>query len=386
MVARVGPEEPHLAERLVERDDVAGEEAHGVDVEVDRLADVGHGEDDGAVPNANQEGSLSLDKAIGSPAEAVEDVPDGASPAVGGFGLSGIPACGPEARVSPPSTRRQAWALRWPVVACPGGMHPTARSLWRLRPRRCASSPASCTSWRSASPRTTPWSGPGAATVTAIWSSVAPPPISTRSPRRPVGSRSPRSKNSSNPASWIRTPSTFRASSCRESSCSLRTSRRQAHREEDGTFLMAWTRDQMAARGKETVTVLPGASFFDEGPQGLRPPTHRRTVRPPHHHRPRRPRHHRCRPRPDRNGARRHRRGAGFPHRSPDPLRQHQDRLLNRRARSGSAVPGCGEDVPPATLVRAHAVPYTFPVDPAELNYTTVPSPPAHQCGPTTAG
>ncbi|MDQ0384459.1 hypothetical protein J2S54_001279 [Streptomyces sp. DSM 42143] len=49
-------------------------------------------------------------------------------------------------------------------------------------------------------------------------------------------------------------------------------------------------------------------------------------------------------------------------------------------------MPGCGEDVPPATLVRAHAVPYTFPVDPAELNYTTVPSPPAHQCGPTTAG
>ena len=34
---------------------------------------------------------MSMNKLVGSPAEAVADIPDGASLAVGGFGLAGIP-------------------------------------------------------------------------------------------------------------------------------------------------------------------------------------------------------------------------------------------------------------------------------------------------------
>ena len=75
--------------------------------------------------------------------------------------------------------------------------------------------------------------GPGraGATGTATWSSTSPPGTSTRSPRWPAGSRSPRSRSSSSPARSTRTQSTCRASSSSACGADPRAGRRQADRE-----------------------------------------------------------------------------------------------------------------------------------------------------------
>ena len=105
-------------------------------------------------------------------------------------------------RVLHPRRRRQPGRRR---RACPGATPPTAASRWPRRPRRCASSSttarsaSTCSSTRS-SP-TSRWCAPGRATATATWCSTRAAATSTRSPRWPGGSPSPRSRSSSSPAS-----------------------------------------------------------------------------------------------------------------------------------------------------------------------------------------
>ena len=74
------------------------------------------------------------------------------------------------------------------------------------------------TSWRRASPPTSPSSGPRAATGTATWSSAKSARNFNPLPRWPAGSPSPRSRSSSSRASSTRTTSTCPASSSSGSS------------------------------------------------------------------------------------------------------------------------------------------------------------------------
>src|SRR5919197_655542 len=117
-------------------------------------------------------GLHGMDKVVATALEAVADVPDGSSLAVGGFGLSGVPNvligalyergvfglsvvsnnCGAmetglavllaAGRVSPRSSPRPGWALKWPTAGCPGATTARAGSRWRRRRRRCGSSTA----------------------------------------------------------------------------------------------------------------------------------------------------------------------------------------------------------------------------------------------------
>ncbi len=232
-----------------------------------------------------------MNKVRGSAAEAVADIPDGASLAVGGFGLSGVPAalidalyargttgllvvsnnCGVDGRglgvllaagriarvtgsyvgenkefarqylsgdleveLTPQGTlaeRLRAGGAGIPAFYTPAGVGTqVARGglPWRYAPDGTVAVPSPPketrefggvrTSWSTASPPTSPSSGPGAVTGTATSSSAAPPPTSTPSPRWPRASRSPRSRNSSNPANWRRRTSTCPASTCSGSS------------------------------------------------------------------------------------------------------------------------------------------------------------------------
>lgn len=199
---------------------------------------------------------MSVDKVVADPADAVADVAPGASLAVGGFGLCGIPGvlihallergagglrvvsnnCGVddwglglllreglisrmtssyvgenkefarqylhgelEVELVPQGTLAErlraggsgipafytpAGAGTWIEGAdCPGGTVPTARSPSPHRPRRRGSSTAATTSWRRASPPTSPWSARRWATGTATSASAPRPATSTHWPR-----------------------------------------------------------------------------------------------------------------------------------------------------------------------------------------------------------
>ena len=121
--------------------------------------------------------------------------------------------CAPAARASRPSSPRPGSAPRSPRAGCRGATRRTAASRSPRRPRRSASSPrptgdeASC--WSTRSSATSGWSGRGAATGTATWSSGSPRATSTRCARWPGGSRSPRSRSWSSRASWTPTTSTL---------------------------------------------------------------------------------------------------------------------------------------------------------------------------------
>ena len=80
---------------------------------------------------------MTLDKVVGSAEEAVADIPSGASLAVGGFGLCGIPMVLIQARNEPPWNvrRRSSFVIRrkkisWMTVSlsAPFRILPTARS------------------------------------------------------------------------------------------------------------------------------------------------------------------------------------------------------------------------------------------------------------------